>query len=137
MKRTFEDSSGLTGNEDAWNQASLSVSRGGIGLRKCSKHAAAAYLSSRVATKDLCTTIDPEFTWDATCPELQHGMSLFNETVPPDKHLTNENIAAIDQTEDFVGVSLMALNLIVCMIEVRRLIEHACCPFLTNTPQAG
>ena len=43
---------------EAWQQASLSTSMGGLGLRHAQKHAAAAYLASLTAVQQLCRSLD-------------------------------------------------------------------------------
>ena len=49
----------------AWEQAGLSVRRGGLGLRSAARHCFAAYLASLSAAAGRCQELDPDFqpTW--------------------------------------------------------------------------
>lgn len=47
-----------------WQQATLGVKQGGLGLRQCAKHGAAAYLASVVATQDACRGLDARYSPD-------------------------------------------------------------------------
>ena len=68
MREAFEASTGLALSEAQWQQATLALSRGGLGLRSATRHAAAAYLASRTATRELCRAIDPAYEWDPAAP---------------------------------------------------------------------
>ena len=46
---------------EAWLQATLSTSHGGLGLRAVATHAAAGYAASVFATTSLCQEIDPAY----------------------------------------------------------------------------
>ena len=62
---SLESCMGLALGPTARQQASLPIACGGLGLRSAERHAAAAYISSKVASGDLCGSIDPGFVWDA------------------------------------------------------------------------
>jgi hypothetical protein len=61
VRACLEQLAGASLTEDSWKQAQLQLKRGGLGLRSCRKHAAAAYLASRAATSDLCAQLYPGF----------------------------------------------------------------------------
>ena len=46
VRRCFSASTGIDASDAAWQQAQLSLSRGGLGLRSLSHHASAAFISS-------------------------------------------------------------------------------------------
>ena len=64
MAITVETCFGFAMPPSAEVQASLPVSLGGLGFRSVKRHAAVAYLCSRVATRSLCEATDPSFSWD-------------------------------------------------------------------------
>ena len=59
---------------EAWSQASLSVSLGGLGLRQASRHAPAAYLASIMTVRNLCPALDGAFRpdWVGTAAALEN-----------------------------------------------------------------
>ena len=61
---------------EAWRQASLSTSAGGLGLRHASRHSPAAYVASVSATRDLCSALDANY--QVTNPTLDLTLDLFN-----------------------------------------------------------
>ena len=65
VRAGFEDLSGLRPSDAQWSQASLARSCGGLGLRKCRHHAAAAYIGSRSASFEKCCDLDSQFVWDS------------------------------------------------------------------------
>ena len=53
------------GLEDAqWEQATLGVRQGGLGVRRISDIADAAYIASRAATFEDCRAMDAQHVWD-------------------------------------------------------------------------
>jgi len=72
LRETFETATGLALSSPQWSQATLSLKRGGMGLRSAALHASAAYLASRAATWELCQTMDPAFRWE----EGMHGDAI-------------------------------------------------------------
>ena len=64
VRTCFEDLSGLRPSDGQWDQASLAVSMGGLDLRDCRRHAAAAFISSRTRSFDKCQELDRHHTWD-------------------------------------------------------------------------
>ena len=54
VQEAFGEITGIRKGGDTWLQASLSIKRGGLGLRPTALHADASYLSSRVRSSKLC-----------------------------------------------------------------------------------
>ena len=79
----------------ARQQASLPMSLGGCGLRSSERHAAAAYVSSRFATAELCQKMDANFRLEAEVPEsgLALAVRLCNEALPEPQRLSLELLA--------------------------------------------
>ena len=65
LRETAESILGMPLHEFAWQQACLSNSGGGLGLRSAAAHAPAAFAASASATWHLCKAVDPHFFWDA------------------------------------------------------------------------
>ena len=61
LRKTFDTRTGLALSENQWRQAGLSLNNGGLGVRDAERHASAAYLASRSATRQLCQELDPHF----------------------------------------------------------------------------
>lgn len=62
----------------AWAQASLSTSAGGLGLRLASRHASAGFLASTTATEELCKELDPHYMLS-----VNEVVDAFNRDVLP------------------------------------------------------
>eukprot|EP00663_Eupelagonemidae_sp_cell21sb_P002070 gene2070-1327_t len=85
VRSSFEGFSGICPSHGQWQRAVLGVRNGGLGLRRVSEHAAAAWVASCSATFALCARLDPNHVWDggaqtgtATAAALQH----LNTTLP-------------------------------------------------------
>ena len=61
VRRTFEATTALFPDEDAWGRAQLGIAVGVLGLRSSCWHAEAAYVSSVVESAALASAVDPEF----------------------------------------------------------------------------
>ena len=85
MRATFEAALGLAITDAQWLQATLSISNGGLGFRSAQRHAAAAYLASRSATKGLRRLLDPAYVWSLDEPEgsLRSALRMYNSMAPP------------------------------------------------------
>ena len=71
----FAECTAVDTTDFAWQQAQLSLSRGGLGLRRVSYHSPAAYLASAVSS-GLSYVV---------CRHLHHSIDLYNNVVdPPD-----------------------------------------------------
>ena len=66
---------------EAWKQASLSTSSGGLGLRHAEGHAAAAYVASVSATRGLCQELDPAY--QLSWPAVDTALAKVNAAVLP------------------------------------------------------
>ena len=49
--------------ESEWELATLATSLGGLGLRSTEMHSPAAFFASHAACNELCSKVDPQFTW--------------------------------------------------------------------------
>ena len=90
MAVTTETCFGFAMPPPAEVQASLPVSLGGLGFRSARRHAAAAYLCSRVATRSLCEAMDPSFSWEvavASGSGISEAIGLCNQHLPADSAL--------------------------------------------------
>ena len=89
LKSTFQICTGTALSESQWQQASLPMSKGGLGFRCGSSHAAAAYLSSRMATRHLCGQIDAAHSLEASDDDaLTAAIGLYNGGVRQEHHLS-------------------------------------------------
>ena len=68
---------------EAWAQAALSTTHGGLGLHHASVHAPAGYAASVVATHGLCRLLDPTYNSAATTEAIQ----AFNHVLPASEHV--------------------------------------------------
>ena len=88
---------------DQWNQASLPVSLGGLGLRQAAKHGAAAYLSSLGASELLVQEIRQNQV--PQTPEVGQAMQDLNDQLgdplTPEEvsNLTQRNLSVLIDTE--------------------------------------
>ena len=96
LRETFEAATGLPLSDQQWAQASVALNRGGMGYRSAAAHSPAAYLASRMATRDLCQQLDPLHIW-ADDPGgggaegwLQQSLSAYNAHVAPGHMLSLE-----------------------------------------------
>ena len=91
---SLESCMGLALGPTARRQASLPIACGGLGLRSAERHAAAAYISSKVASRDLCGSIDPGFVWDADDPGsgLAAAIGLYNIHARNGHGLTSQDL---------------------------------------------
>ena len=69
---------------NSWQQAKLSFSRGGLGLRSLSHHSAAAYISSVSASEQCTVSMSHLFT----------SVNLFNALIPPADAITLNDIVS-------------------------------------------
>ena len=79
-------------DDDGWTQAQLGIKAGGLGLRGAHDHAAAAFLSSTMACRDLCTAIDQNFDYSDAANDLRlaETRATFSAQVLPDAVLDLE-----------------------------------------------
>ena len=69
--------------DQAWQQASLCTSAGGLGLRSAVAHAAAAYVASLAAVQDMCGELDPGFRRDWDGSGFRSAADAVNQMVLP------------------------------------------------------
>ena len=78
VRRCFSECTAIDTPNVAWQQAQLSLSRGGLGLRSISKHSSApAYISS-LSASGVCSS---------SCKHLAESINDFNELVSSDDAL--------------------------------------------------
>ena len=82
VRRHFCDTVAIDPSDSEWLQVQLSLSRGGLGLRRLALHCSAAYLAS--ANKAGCSAPLDEFTLQA--------VALFNSLVPPASSISEESL---------------------------------------------
>ena len=90
LRETFEASMGLVLNDREWKQATLALSKGGLGLRSAEIHSSTSYLASRTATRSFCQEIDPSYVWDVSDDALEKTRNIFNNSVNSEDHLTED-----------------------------------------------
>ena len=80
----------------ARTQASLPIRLGGLGVRSAERHAPAAYVCSRVASRKLCQAMDGNFAWDPDVPGsgLAAAVALCNEHLPEASRLMTADLDA-------------------------------------------
>ena len=73
-------------DDAGWTQARLGIKAGGLGLRGAHDHAAAAFLSSTMACRNLCASIDQNFDYSDSANDLglAETRSAFLTQVLPD-----------------------------------------------------
>ena len=94
VRETAESMLGTPLQDLAWEQASLSTSGGGLGLRSSSAHAPAAFVASSVGTRSLCLEVDPNFIWETQEGELAASTARLNAALAPSDHFNLETLPA-------------------------------------------
>ncbi|KAL5484316.1 hypothetical protein EMCRGX_G020790 [Ephydatia muelleri] len=82
IRHCFASCTGVDTSDDAWEQAQLSLSRGGFGLRRLSKHSPACYIAS-VCMSGL---------FSAPQQHLLQSIDDFNHCIPPSKAISFESL---------------------------------------------
>ena len=84
LRRSFGDFTGLHLTAAQWQQASLGLAHGGLGLRSTSQHAAAAFLASWASTLTSAAELDATFSLDEAkaCPDVLAALAAFNAQLP-------------------------------------------------------
>ena len=72
VRRCFSASTGIDTSDDAWQQAQLSLSKGGLGLRSLSHHASAAFIASLSDSGSASDSVQ----------NLSDTVGIFNHLVP-------------------------------------------------------
>ncbi|KAL5509663.1 hypothetical protein EMCRGX_G005065 [Ephydatia muelleri] len=96
VRHCFAECTMVDTSDAAWQQAQLSLSRGGLGLRRHSLHSPAAYIASVVAS-------------DCSSPQskhLLHAIDLFNASVPNTDELTITSITTSNLTQKLLSAKL-------------------------------
>ena len=82
VRHCFASCTGVDTSDDAWEQAQLSLSRGGLGFRRLSKHSPACYIAS-VCMSGL---------FSAPQQHLLQSIDDFNHCIPPSKAISFESL---------------------------------------------
>ena len=82
IRHCFASCTGVDTSDDAWEQAQLSLSRGGLGFRRLSKHSPACYIAS-VCMSGL---------FSAPQQHLLQSIDDFNHCIPPSKAISFESL---------------------------------------------
>ena len=77
VRRCFSECTAIDTPNVTWQQAQLSLSRGGLGLRSLSEHSSAAYIFS-LSASGVCSS---------SCKQLAESIKAFNELVSSDDAL--------------------------------------------------
>ena len=76
MRATFAVLSGLAPTDEQWPLACRGLWCGGLGLRATARHADAAYVASRTATRKACQEVSPSFAWEGTTADTPLAQAL-------------------------------------------------------------
>ena len=102
-------------DENAWNQAKLPVSMGGLGLRAALDHAPAAFISSHLAAGEIIHKLTGESS--TTSSQSSHEIldALENLSVKVGETVTKEDIELKSQKEISLGIDLYNQD---CLLKV-------------------
>ena len=77
-------------SDSEWSLANLSTKMGGLGLRKTEQHSPAAFLSSQMSCRELCSKLDRQYVFDPVDINTNSYAALadYNASVSPEKHLS-------------------------------------------------
>ena len=129
MRQCFADCTAVDTPDFTWQQAQLSLSRGGLGLHRVSYHSPAAYLASAVSSG---------LSYEV-CRYLHHSIDLYNNLVDPPDSLTPDSIdnSCSTLTQKFLSTKLRivsSLNYLITPLQSTELIYY---PFHHPMPQLG
>ena len=92
----FASCTGVDTSDDAWEQAQLSLSRGGLGFRHLSKHSPACYIAS-VCMSGL---------FSAPQQHLLQSIDDFNHCIPPSKAISFESLTNTPSSQNALSGEL-------------------------------
>ena len=122
VRHCFAECTMVDTSDAAWQQAQLSLSRGGLGLRRLSLHSPAAYIASAVAS-------------DCSSPQskhLLHAIDLFNASVPTTDELTITSITTSNLTRYLLSWRTSNLPSYLLMLHCRIGLVYFQFPHLTH-----
>ena len=93
VRRCFSECTAIDTPNVAWQQAQLSLSRGGLGLRSLSEHNSAAYISS-LSASGVCSS---------SCKHLAESIKDFNELVSSDDALVLDHLDVVMHQRSLSG----------------------------------
>ena len=99
VRQAFADLTGLYTTDEEWEQAGRGFDTAGLGLRHTARHAPAAYLASRVASRARCGEIDPHFVWEIDDPQSAPAAALtaLNAQLEPNGYFDQERLESAKQ----------------------------------------
>lgn len=99
VRDAFSHITGVVPNNEQWNQATCGLSLAGLGLRKASRHAPAAFIASACASRELCHSLDPAFRLEAANQTSAVGQALaaHNSTLPESDQHTPASLPGVKQ----------------------------------------
>ncbi|CAK0861048.1 unnamed protein product [Prorocentrum cordatum] len=126
-------------NESQRQQAPLPLSKGGLGFRSGSYHAAAVYLSSRAATRHLCGQIDAAFSRGGACDggALTAAADLYNGGALQEHRITSEHLAAEDSAPSQRSLSMRVGERLLDQLIAASPVAHKARLLATSAPHAS
>ena len=126
VRRCFSECTAIDTPNVAWQQAQLSLSRGGLELRTLSEHSSAAYISS-LSASGVCSS---------SCKHLAESIKDFNELVSSDDDLVLDHLDVVMHQISLSG-KIEDHDLRCYLIRSPCLTKHVCFPFLHHMQQLG
>ena len=96
VRQTFSDSMSIDPSDSVWQQAQLSLSRGGLGLRSASLHSSAAFMSS-FSMSGFATN---------TSHHLLRSLDLFNACVSPAEAISIDELLNSPATQKMLSTKI-------------------------------
>ena len=93
VRHCFSECTAIDTPNVTWQQAQLSLSRGGLGLRSLSEHSSAAYISS-LSASGVCSS---------SCKHLAESIKDFNELVSSDDALVLDHLDVVMHQRSLSG----------------------------------
>ena len=99
VRRTFEATTALFPDDDAWGRAQLGTAMGGLGLRSAHRHADAAYVASVVESASLATAVDTAFDMltGGTASCVSQAVRALNAKLPQLAHVQLGDVSGVSQ----------------------------------------
>jgi len=99
VRRTFEATTAMFPDDDAWGRAQLGTAMGGLGLRSAHRHADAAYVASVVESASLATAVDTAFDMlnGGTASCVSQAVRALNAKLPQPAHVQLGDVSGVSQ----------------------------------------
>ena len=115
IRATFSKCTAVDTSNQAWQQAELSLGRGGLGMRSLSRHSPAAYIAS----------LSSSGAGSLSQEHLIHAVELFNSLVPLSEAVSVEEVLISLSIKRCCPARLTTICLIHSMSNLLLQIEHA------------